>query len=967
MKRLKQQSCVIGMLLSLWGCSSQQTNTLAGLSYEAEQEPTEQAIEFKQLSHEQVREEYKELLGLFKEDHLKEQIERRIADVYMMEGVHDQNTDKPRNSYYADATEAYKQILAKYPDSPDNAEVLYQLAKAYDIEGNQEEALIMLTKLTAKHPTYPGISEAYFRKGDIHFNNQQYREAQSAYLAVIEQKNEKLDINAYYMLGWAHYKQYSYREALNAFAYVLDRLLANNVSIDALGKKEKPLVNDTIHSISLSLDKVGGANEIATIPALAKQDYVWMIYQDLGEYYLQKELFEASASTFRLYVENYNTTDKAPDLHGRLIETYITGGFARQALLEKENYVGAYGIDSSYTRNRSGFKPSVKQSLKIYLDELASHFHSKGQLHEEQLDALRKEKKKPLDKEKDSQLQASAIDSFNKAAGFYQQFVKTFASDERIDEVVFLKAEALFSAYRYPEAITDYETVAYAPVGVSAKQHAENAGYAAIIAYQKYVDGLLSGNRSPSETQAPLASTHRKVKGWQQRAVESMLMFASAFHTDTRSPAVLTSAAEYLFGLNQYERAISVSVDLIAKNAALDKTLKKTAYGIIGHSYFKLEDYQNAEDSYLNQRLLVDSDDDEYQQISERLAASIYKKSEKMIASSEQVAAIDQLLKIKRLTPDSPIRVTAQYDAATLLLDLERWDEAISELVELNTLYPESELSIEFPRKLAFAYEKNNQWAEAAAEYLLLNENDPDGDVQREALFLAATMFEQNLNYSTAINHFTRYANTYPAPFDSHMEALYHLVLNHEKINDQEGRNSWLTQIIEADKTGGAQRTERSQWLGAWANAQYGDYFAQQFSLTQLSQPIAKSVPQKNTWLQNASERYQLAAEYGILEFITLSSYKIGLLYRQFANELRTTPGPDGLSEGDQTIYAQIIEEQAAPFDQLAVELHQANIQRAWDGAFNEWIDKSFDEMKVLSPERFNKNELIVSYGDGIR
>ena len=430
---------------------------------------------------------------------------------------------------------------------------------------------------------------------------------------------------------------------------------------------------------------------------------------------------------------------------------------------------------------------------------------------------------------------------------------------------------------------------------------------------------------------------------------------------------VLTNAAEYLFSLDQYQRALEVSGNLIANNPQLDKTLKKTAYGIMAHSHFKLGDYQSAENNYLNQRELVDRTSDEYTQISERLAAAIYKKSEGIVDSGEKEAAIGQLLKIKTLTPDSTIRVTAQFDAASMLLELEQWDRAITELKELAALYPEHELAVEFPRKLAFAYEKNENWALAAESYLGLSEKDPDAEVRREALFLAATMFEKNKNYATSIEHFKSYDATYEKPFTSRMEARYHLATQYEKLGDTEKQLFWLKRLIEGDQKAGPQRTDRSRWLGAWANIKYGDYYAAEFSSHKLYLPLVKSLPAKNKSLGSAVKQYQSSADYGILEFVTMSSFKIANLYQQFAMELRASPKPAGLSPDEQTIYAEIIEEQASPFDGLAIELHQANIDRAWEGKFNEWIDRSFAEMMKLNPARYNKTEIMVSYGDEIR
>ena len=186
-------------------------------------------------------------------------------------------------------------------------------------------------------------------------------------------------------------------------------------------------------------------------------------------------------------------------------------------------------------------------------------------------------------------------------------------------------------------------------------------------------------------------------------------------------------------------------------------------------------------------------------------------------------------------------------------------------------------------------------------------------------------------------------------------------------LDDKTRQLYWLRRVIDGDKKGGEQRTERSQWLGAWANAKYGDYWVWEFKRRKLRMPLESSLPKKNENLKNATDRYQMAADYGILEYVTLSSYKIAELYSLFASEIRNVKQPAGLSEADVQLFSQILDQQAQPFYKLAIELHQSNIDRGWNGAYNEWINNSFQSMKVLQPKRFNKNELEVSYGDEIR
>lgn len=949
MKRPNNWIPLLGILLLTGGCATEKSSTLGSLKYSPQEK--EEEIEFKKLNHQEVRSEYKEILDLFEDKQLKEQIERRIADVYMMEGVHDQNQSAQKKSYYVEAIKAYRNILDKYPDSPDNAEVLYQLAKAYDMEGNQSEALKMLTQLTQRHPTYPQIPEAYFRMGDIYFNSQDYRNAEKSYLAVTQLDKARLSVNAHYMLGWAYYKQVEYYKAINSFVFVMDSLVGNKDSLDHLSKAEQPLVNDTLHSMTLALDRVGGARAVESLEPLAKKTYVWMVYNNIGDYYLGKELYEESAAAFRVFVSNHRHTLQAPTLHEKLINAYLKGKFPRQALEEKEKYVEAYGIASDYQGNRNGIPAHVSSSLRVYLDELARHYYSEGQA-KLKAQAELQEKKEP-DQKKIMELSVESIASFDNAADFYQQYVSTFPNDERIDEVYFLKAESLFLAKRYAESILDYERVAYQPKGTSAKQHAANAGYAAIISYQKHIESI------PKEDS--------EVKKWQARAVDSMLQFAKVFHADKRSPTVLTNAAEYLFSLDQYQRALEVSNNLIANNPQLDNTLKKTAYGIVAHSYFKLGDFQNAEAAYLNQRNLIDTKSEEYGQVSERLATAIYKKSEGLIDTGAKEEAIAQLLKVKTLTPDSSIRVTAQFDAATMLLELQQWARAIAELKELQTLFPKHELAVEFPRKLAYAYEKSESWSDAAFAYLGLSKSDPDAEIKREALFLAATMFENSKDVASAITHFKAYDAQYENPASQRIEARYHLASLYETLGDSANQLNWLNQIVEADQRAGSQRNERSQWLAAWARVKIGDSYQTEFTKNRLYLPLVKSLPAKNQLLEKAVKQYQLAADYGQLEYVTMSSYKIANMYQQLAKELRESQKPAGLSADEVKAYADILEEQALPLDGLAIELHRANIDRAWAGSFNEWINRSFAEMRVLDPARFNKTELVVGYGDEIR
>ena len=123
----------------------------------------------------------------------------------------------------------------------------------------------------------------------------------------------------------------------------------------------------------------------------------------------------------------------------------------------------------------------------------------------------------------------------------------------------------------------------------------------------------------------------------------------------------------------------------------------------------------------------------------------------------------------------------------------------------------------------------------------------------------------------------------------------------------------------------------------------------------------------KQELFDQATASYQKAADYGFLELITESSYQLASLHESFAKSFRQSKRPPDLNAQDQQLYEKIIAQQADPLEQLAIQIHQTNIDRAWNGDFTPWIGQSFTAMRRLQPARYDKTEAWVTYGEGIR
>jgi len=66
---------------------------------------------------------------------------------------------------------------------------------------------------------------------------------------------------------------------------------------------------------------------------------------------------------------------------------------------------------------------------------------------------------------------------------------------------------------------------------------------------------------------------------------------------------------------------------------------------------------------------------------------------------------------------------------------------------------------------------------------------------------------------------------------------------------------------------------------------------------------------------------------------------------------------PRGLYPLELEQYELAIEEQAYPFEEKAIKVHQSNLALITKGVYNEWIDKSLQKLAKLVPARYDKPE----------
>jgi hypothetical protein len=176
-----------------------------------------------------------------------------------------------------------------------------------------------------------------------------------------------------------------------------------------------------------------------------------------------------------------------------------------------------------------------------------------------------------------------------------------------------------------------------------------------------------------------------------------------------------------------------------------------------------------------------------------------------------------------------------------------------------------------------------------------------------------------------------------------------------------------MQDLVAADALAGSERTDRTRYLAARSQLELATPTRDAFLGTKLVVPLDKSLAAKQSRMEEALAAYTKAADYGIAEVTTAANYEIAELYHALSKDLYASERPPELTADELEQYDILLEEQAFPFEEEAIELHERNAARTADGVYDEWVKKSLTALVELLPGRYAKPEIGESLVEAIR
>jgi len=316
-------------------------------------------------------------------------------------------------------------------------------------------------------------------------------------------------------------------------------------------------------------------------------------------------------------------------------------------------------------------------------------------------------------------------------------------------------------------------------------------------------------------------------------------------------------------------------------------------------------------------------------------------------------------MKVAQSAPTSAIRPTADFDAAANLINMKQWVRAIPLLEAFQKNFPTHQLAGDVSNKLAVAYLESGDNNRAADYLQKIAGNEKDKNTQLGTVWQAAELYEKAKNWDAAIGAYKRAIKDFSPTAEQSLEARQKIVDLYGKLNETNSQRFWQKDITEYVKPTDPALTDRARFLGSKAAMALAEPAYQSFKSVKLSAPLKDSIARKKRTMEDAIKAYDTAAAYRLAEVTTESTYRIGEIYGEFSEAILKSERPKGLSADALEQYELVLEEQADPFVQKSIELHEANVTRVGQGIYDDWIKKSFNALSTLLPVRYGKLEKV--------
>lgn len=901
LKKLPLLICLCGVI----GCATtSEKPTLAEVDFSRTPQKNDQQASSEQDRTKIVQSYYQYIERAPKNDKLREDALSRLAALEIDNANQENENPQLSPQALARANSLLQQSLQDYPNSANKDRALYQLAQVYEQLGRSSESVQSLQKIISDFPKSVFIAEAHFRIAEEAFKRGEYLSAESHYSeALLSPNNGLFAERALYKRGWARFKQNVFNDACEDFVSALRQHAYTDLSSGTGGKNA--LINELLRAASLAAAQIPEQS----VPNLLGNDFVWAeeVFVNLAE--VKRRIGPAQAiSAMNVFIQHYPQSPRMPLAYLYQLQLYAQLNQWANFDDTLNTLYNRYQPDADFwQQNPNVDKNTVLTGLRKNMLTAAGQG-----------------------------LTSADAQQLKHANLWSERYLKHFAAYAQQDKM-YKQYALLLSANKDSEkALSYYEKSAFDGAIILDK----DAAYSALVT----IDQLIQ--KSSGAARQALAN----------KMAQHTKAYAQMYPQDKHTIELVLRAAD----INLAEKNSAQIVELVSSlPPSTPLSDQQKAAAIKAQALADLKRYSDAQTTYMA-AYSAQLTTKENTALADGVAALLIKQAEEAKASGNTLQAADFYARIAALIPQHDTAAKGLYQAATICAEQGLWTQAVSFGQEFMRRYGQHELSSDVNRLLSSSYLKANNQGKAAESLEALAKNDKDASVKAAALWQAANLYAQQNDKIAAARAFNQYVDNYPKPFSQYLEALYKLA--QLTTGETKQRQVYLDKIQQANNQAAfSDKTERTTYITAWASLQKANELFTQYQRLRLVEPLAQNLALKKQALQNCVSLYTQAGANNQLDILAEASFQVASIYEDFAKALLASERPKQLKGDDLEQYNVLLEDQAFPFEDKAIEFHQINLARL-KTSDNPWLQKSLAALKRLSPARYGRTAKVSFY-----
>lgn len=351
-----------------------------------------------------------------------------------------------------------------------------------------------------------------------------------------------------------------------------------------------------------------------------------------------------------------------------------------------------------------------------------------------------------------------------------------------------------------------------------------------------------------------------------------------------------------------------------------------------------------------------------------------FQHAEALLAEKNHLPAAREFERLADQNQDATFADKAYFNAAMSYKEVKYYDSAsrIFEKLVTDPRYKKSAFAEESLFELAENYKLFFNFEKGVGAYMALYNRYPNGKNRAYALFQSARLQEMNGDYAQAARTYEDYARVFPRRDDAAV-SFYRAATLHKRMKNEREEERVLEAFIErfANTPGQSERIiEAKLRLGDLAAERrrtkkakrFYDEVIREYAArgmkpgTNAAEAAAKAtyllveerfeaykrvklkgtqkrqkaaIEKKKKLLTELQDAYAGVFQYKAVDWTICSYYRLGDLYRVFAQMLYSAPEPTGLSADELDVFITLIEDQGLKFENVAIERFETTVEQS--------------------------------------